>query len=159
MRADPPEIRSYFWRGLLFGAGCVERETAQRWCETPVPLPEREALCRRLLTEFRDELETRGISYFFLLFHGQGLAAAPVPSGWQEPFLYRVFEEERMPFVSSKRGLRAHAQADAVGFDAFYYQEGPGLNHFNELGNQVAFEALRQGLLGSFEPYTYLGER
>lgn len=159
VRADPPAIRSYLWRGLLFGAGCVERETAQRWCETLEPLSEREALCRRMLVELRDDLVARGLSFFFLLFHGEGLAASPEPVGWQEPFLYRVFEEEHMPFVSSKRWLRQHASTAGVGFETFYYQDGAGLNHFNELGNRIAFEALRQGLLGSCEPHAYLGAR
>ena len=43
--------------------------------------------------------------------------------------------------------------------EELYFQSGPGLNHYTAATIEVVFEALREGLAGTFEPYEYLAER
>lgn len=156
---NPPAIRSFLWRWVLFGSGLVPRRAALALTMEADHVEEKAALNRRLLAEIQHDLERRGLEHFFVLFHARKALEAPGAYAWQEPFLYRTFEELEIRFVSSKRFLRAHLARTGTGPEALFFAEGPGLNHYTALANEIVFEALRAGIEGRFEPYAYLAER
>jgi hypothetical protein len=158
LRAHPVRIRSYLWRWLLFGSGLVPPQTALAWTDEADHVAVKEALNRRILVEVQRALQRAGLSHFVVLFHAYRAFETPGPYGWQEPFLHRTLAELRMPFVSSKRFLRARAAEGAEPED-LYLQSGPGRNHYTAEGIRVVFEALREGLEGRFEPYAHAEER
>jgi len=155
LAADPLSIRSYLWRYVLYGSGLVPARVRWTLVGEESRREEKRALNRRILREMRDELEARGLDFFFVLFHGRSANWTPEPYSWQEPFLYATFDELGIPFVSSKRPL-FEAVAEGASFDDLYILEGEGRNHFNERGNRVVFDVFRSGLEGRFEPAEYL---
>lgn len=159
LRAEPVRIRSYLWRWFLFGSGLVSRRTAVGWTDEAEHVDEKRAINRALLAEIRDLLEARGLDAFFVLFHARRALEAPGPYAWQEPFLYRTFEELGLPFVSSKRVLRAHLARTGQSAEELYIRSGPGLNHYTGATQALVFEALRAGIEGEYEPYAYLPAR
>lgn len=157
-RDHPPGIASYLGRALLFGSGWFDRRRALSWTSAADHEQEKRALAERLLLDLRDQLAARRIPFFFVLFHGRQGLESRGPYGWQEPFLYELFEREGLAFVSSKRWLRKHQREQGTAPDEFFFTQGRGLNHYDDLGIAVVFEALRQGLLGCYEPYAYLAD-
>ncbi len=154
--ANPAGIRSYAWRYLLFGSRVVPRRIALRLTGDAARVERTKALNRRLVEEIRRELVARGLEHFFVLFHGTMAMHEVGPYGWQEPFLYEVFEELGAPFVSSKRALLEDADRHGrVPFDYFHH-EMPGKDHYLPMANEVVFEALLRGLRGELEAYDYL---
>ncbi len=159
VRAHPVGIRSYLWRWLLFGSGLVAPTTAVDWTAEADHVAVKMDVNGRILAALQRRLEEEGLSYFFLLFHGLGAFDSSGPYRWQEPFLYRTFEDLHIPFVSSKRFLLAHMRRSGAQAQSFFYDRKPGLGHYTSEANAIVFEALRAGLEGRFEPYDYLAER
>ncbi len=159
LQAHPVRIRSYLWRWFLFGSGLVSRRTAVRWTDEAEHVAQKCAVNRGLLEEIRSLLAARGLESFFVLFHARRALEASGPYAWQEPFLYRTFAELRLPFVSSKRVLRAHLARTGLAPEELYIRSGPGLNHYTGATNAVVFAALQAGIAGDFEPYAYLPAR
>jgi hypothetical protein len=155
----PPGIRSYLWRWFLFGSGMVRRRTAIAWTGGTGHVAAKESLNRLILVEIQDELEARELDYFFVLFHARRSLESRGPYGWQEPFLYRTFEELGIHFVSSKRALREHIERTGASYASLYIRTGPGLNHYESATNAIVFQSLRDGLTDRFEPHEYLARR
>jgi hypothetical protein len=150
----PLRIGSYLWRWMQFGTGALPRSWCLAWHPEADHVAAKERVNRLLLQEIVAELELRGLDFFFLLFHARKALEAPRLYGWQEPFLVRTLAELGAPFVSSKTPLRAYMARTGESSRPFYFDSGPGLNHYTALGNEVVFEALRSGLEGRFEPTT-----
>lgn len=159
LRDHPVGIRSYLWRWFLFGSRLVPRRAALRWSDEADHVEAKRALDRRLLEEIERLLAARGMDSFVVLFHARRALEAPGPYSWQEPFLYAAFEELGIPFVSSKRALRAHLARTGLAAEELYLRSGPGINHYTGATIGVVFETLRDGIEGRFEPYEYLAER
>jgi hypothetical protein len=149
--AHPVGIASYALR-LLIGPVPSESERADRAAATA-------ELCTALLAAWKADLERRGLEHFFVLFHGRGALSSGAPHGWQEPLLHATFERLGIPFVSSRPRLTADADATGRSIDDYYFTDAPGLNHLDDEGNRVVFEAFRQGLLGAFDGYALPAER
>jgi hypothetical protein len=150
---NPVGIRSYLWRLLLFRRGLLPKALVRRVHATIDRRQEVIALGERILSEMHRELESRGLQHFFLVFQGgQGLQPRP-GSEWVETFvrqtLARLGEhsiETRPYLLAAADGSYQVAQSRLIGGTA------QTAGHYNELGNIVAFEALRQGIEGRFDP-------
>jgi hypothetical protein len=108
-------------------------------------------LGHRILLEWKQDLERRGLEYFVLLFHNGEHVAARDVSGWRDRFAVEELTALGMPFVSSKLRLIDDARAHARAPGDYFLAEGPGVLHYNALGNEVVFEALAAGLERRFD--------
>ncbi len=154
----PPGIWSYAARWLFFGRGVFGPERRLAWCGEANHVEVKRALNSRLIGDIQDELESRGLDYFFILFHARGSARSAGPFSWQEPFLYAELEARAIPFVSSKRFLLEHARAKGWPLENYFIAKGAGKNHYTVASYALVFEALRAGLEGRFAPYEYLAD-
>ncbi len=151
VRDHPVGIASYAWRAGLFGLGLASPERALSWTAERDHVQVKQALNARILEELRCALTARGLESFFVLFHGTRSLGSSGPYGWQEPFLHRIFEEQGLPFVSSRRWLLEHARATGTPLEDYFIPEGAGKNHYRPETNEIVFGALLAGLQGRFE--------
>jgi hypothetical protein len=153
---DPPGVTSYVWRALVTQSGLVKPWDVPAWIGEGDHVAVKQALAAALFGALEQELETRGIERFYLLFHSRRSATAPRPYLWQEPFLYAELERRALPFVSSKRALIEHVRRTGTSLTDLFIQDETGPNHYDAEGNAVVFETLRAGLERRFEPYAFL---
>ena len=104
-------------------------------------------LARALLTDIVGFLRARDVPFLFVLFQHLSSVTDPSFTGWREPFAIATLEELHAPWVSVRSALLAHAQRTGCSVDDYYIPPPlPGAGHFNELGNHIAFQVLREGL-------------
>ncbi|MFT7670126.1 MAG: hypothetical protein ACI8X5_002833 [Planctomycetota bacterium] len=155
LEENPIGIRSYFYTymnncsGLVpwhySFQGKVDREVIQR----------KIAVSKLLLVAVHDELEARGLDYFFLIFEG------PTSEVWagtrvdrlRRPFLYKTLDELELPWVSAERALSQEVADNKRAKLADYFIPGgvPGGRHYNLQGNRAAMNSVIRGVLGEFD--------
>lgn len=150
LEEHPIRSRSYLWSYLLHGTTLLPARLHSWWTNEPESRARKIELNRAILDEIRNELESRGIEYFFLLFFGAEYLQSSGPSDWREEMLLDYFAEHRTPFVSSKPTLREDAEANGLSYADYYGTEGLVARHLLPLGNRVVFRAIRSGLNGSY---------
>lgn len=137
----PPAISSYVARLVsrrLFGAPSGDFE---RLAEVNRPI----------LEAMREELESRRIEYFFLLFgFDESVVRSPVERA-SRAVLDEFFERRAVRSVDVFDYMRAICDPEWRCLDELVGRNDPVLRgHLNDGGNKLAFEALRQGLEGRF---------
>ena len=152
--AGPDRTPSYLWRWLLHG-GLLPDGVRDVLTGARAKRLAKERLARDLLRALKVEMETRGLHYFVVLFHGLPYLGEIGPHDWREELLLRVLREERIPFVSSKAALQKHALASGRPLSGYFEAaEGGARDPYLPLGNAVVFQAIRGGLIGQYEMRT-----
>ncbi len=142
-------IGSYAWRLLLHSPSLPLAGLRSGLTGIEEKRREQNELLRGIVLAIRDELEARGLHYYFLLFVSpRGLPPAGVPK--TERMLVRLFEESEVPYVHTRSLVLAAAETTGRGIAPLFVQSGPKLNHPTAAGNEVLFEALRDGLEGRY---------
>jgi hypothetical protein len=144
----PPEIASYALRYLIYGAHLLPRKESEWLIGRGDQVERTKRLNREILEALRASLEARGLEAFFVLFHGQDYVDR---TDWRERFLRAELERLDIPFVSARDRIRAHRRTSGLPTRSYYMQEGPQKNHLNDLGNEVVFAAIADGLEGRFD--------
>jgi len=151
LRRNPITFPSFLWRYLLYkpvrsihGLQKLLRGDTRR-------VGEKRAQNRAILAAIERFLTERHVRHFVLLFHIDSASIAPDPEcDWQEPFLAGACRELGIRCVDTRPYLAFAAQSLNCDAFRFYGRHGPLAGHLNALGNVIAFEALRQGVLGDF---------
>lgn len=144
-------IRSYAWRLAVLGSGVLPDRAGLALAGEGALVAYRMELNRLLLEALREELTSRGLEHFFVVFHGRRAFRSRGPYTWREPFLLDTLDELGLPRVSSKRALRADAARTGRDESAYFLDEDPGANHYTPTANAVVFEALQRGLRGEYD--------
>jgi hypothetical protein len=152
LRDDPLEVRSYLWRLCVRQAGIVPKRTVLAWADEEDHVAVKRELAVRLVRAIEQDLDARGLEHFFVLYHGLRALSAPETYGWQEPLLLGELRALGIPFVSSRRYLRADEARTGSTHASHYLVSGPGVNHYTAASNEVVFQGLLDGLAGRFEP-------
>jgi len=97
--------------------------------------------CRALLTSIVRGLEARGVESFFLLFHSLETLEERT---WEGELVTRTLDELGERWISTRDPILTHARASGRELSEYF----DVTEHFNALGNQVAFRAIREGLAG-----------
>ena len=143
----PPAIASYLLRFLTYRPGLLPAPLQRALRARHERRDEKVALNRAILAAIEAGLEGRGLRHFFYLFHDyEGLVAG---GSWQESLIREVCAGLGAPVVDSRPFLVAAAGGSPEDC-AVFYDDATG--HLTALGNRVAFEGMRQGLLGRFGP-------
>lgn len=111
-------------------------------------IPEKRELNRLVLERAHALLEKNGVEHFVLLFHCRGTLEPKAWVTWQEPLVVETCKKLGVACLDTRPFLREAASGDWNAADAYYFLDGPGIGHLNETGNQIAFEAMREGVLG-----------
>jgi hypothetical protein len=126
----PIGIRSYLWRLL-----------ARPWCGNDGPREQVAPLVAKILEEMHEELRARSIPHFALAFETDGT------SDWAAALVETTAAHLELPLVHTRPFLAA---ANATGSGDLVTTRNRFEACYTELGNLVAFEALRQGIEGRF---------
>lgn len=142
-------IRSYAWGFLTHATPLLPwaRRAALREHDADV-----RRLGRALLEELVATLEAAEVAYFFVGFHGPTFGQESSRVRRREIFFTQTLDRVGAPYVLSRVPLERHAAQSGVSWDAYFYTEGGKRNHYTPLGNEVVFQAIRDGLRGEFPP-------
>ena len=142
-------IRSYVWRYLLYGKTQLRGEWRQRLRGTGSDREEQKELIDAILLAIQEDLEGRGLDYFFLLFTSpRGLPPAEVPS--LEKHVVSLFQERGTPFVHARPYILDAIASGEGTMETLFIQEGRGENHPTPAGNVVLFRAMLDGIQGRY---------
>lgn len=142
-------IWSYAWRYLLHAETQVSGPWQERLRGVERQRAEQDALIDGILCAMCEELTSRGIEHFFLLFTSPRSLPPHEPPA-QEARLTRLFLERGVPFVHLRPYFLDAAQALEEGLPGLFFDAGPAKHHPNAAGNRVIFQALRDGIDGRF---------
>jgi hypothetical protein len=150
---DRISIRSYLARFLIFRPGALPAGWQARLRASLDRRDEAIAVGRKLLEEMHELLEDRGLTHFFLVFHGrEGLEPRP-RTQWAEDLVAETTARLGVPTIGTRPFLVAAADGSReLAQQRFIGGTERTAGHYNEIGNIVAFEALRQGIEGRFGP-------
>ncbi len=147
----PPQIASYLLRYLVHGVHVLPSRVARLWFDEGFHALERRALTGHLLLRLHRELEQRGIEHFVFLFHSeQALPPVSQPHPDEEALL-SFLEQERIPYVDSRRVLLEELPLRGIGAAALFSRMKPGQDHPNALGCEVLFQGLARGLARRYD--------
>jgi hypothetical protein len=150
VREHPLESRSYAWESLREGLLAQAWPAAARGRDRIDPA-ELE-LGRAALGAIVDELRSRGLDFFFVLFCSEAQLARQGPPDVREACLLHFLQERGVPFVSTERELRKELARTGRTERIFYGRSGLTAEHLTPYGNEVAFRAFQAGFEGDFEP-------
>ncbi len=152
VEANPLDVPSWLARFLVFRGRFLPEAWRARLRRPFDHREEQIALGRQILKEAHEDLDARGLSHFFLAFHGwDSLQAAPT-TRWADELGARTAAELGVPIVGTRPYLLAavHGDAALAGPRLFEMEEGR-YGHYDELGNWAAFQAIRRGIEGKFD--------
>jgi hypothetical protein len=112
------------------------------FCDRRSIIERNKVRCRLLLESLVEGLERRGLESFFLLFHSRETLDART---WEDELITRTLDDLGARWIAARPFLLDHARESDRDWGDYF---GPS-DHFNALGNFVAFRALRTGLVGS----------
>lgn len=141
LERHPPEITSYAWRYLLYGANLVPKLLDPRPALAEQHFAERHALADFCLAEFHARMEALGLQHFVLLFHTPNVLELPDGIARGERLLLAALAGRGIPFVDARREVEAERAATGTPLELLYQNSHP-----TERGTAVLFEALVRGL-------------
>jgi hypothetical protein len=114
-------------------------------------MAERRTLNRLVLERIRDDLESRHLRYFFLLFQMEGHFRGARIDRWSQEVFDEFAAAHDVPFVATGPFVTAATSSRPDGIGEMIGRNDPVLmNHLSPAGNRLVFEAIRQGLEGRF---------
>ncbi|MFN0008136.1 MAG: hypothetical protein ACKVXR_09535 [Planctomycetota bacterium] len=146
LEENPPSIRSYLLRYLTYRKGMLPSRWQWYLRRGSLKNEEKIALGRKILEEIHSELETRGIEHFFLSFHGEAGVARSDGVRWADELVGRAAADLGVPLVETRPYLLAAANGSLEQANRYFGGAPRLFGHYNEMGNLIAFEALRAGL-------------
>jgi hypothetical protein len=149
---NPIRIRSYLGRFLTFRPHALPRSWQKDLRRRFDRQAEKVALGRKILEEIHRELESRGVRHFFLAFQGEGNVAQSATCRWAEDLVDETASALGVPVIRTRPFLLAAADGMPEKTARFFGGSAKLYGHYNDLGNLVAFEALRAGIEGKFDP-------
>ena len=146
--ARPIGMRSYLYN-LLLQSGRLPVGLVQDLRGTREDIERTMALNRRILNLAEAELQARELDHFFLLFHGSRMLGQR--EDWREDLCHAALGSIEAPYVSSRSSFTVDRWRFGRTSEDYILPEGPGVGHYNPLGNEVAFGALLRGIEGMYD--------
>jgi hypothetical protein len=146
LEENPPSIRSYLLRLLTYRKGMLPARLQWYLRRGSLKNEEKIALGRKILAEIHSDLSSRGIEHFFLSFHGQAGVARSEGTRWADELVQSSAKDLGVPLVETRPYLLAAAQGSLEQANRYFGGAPRLFGHYNEMGNLIAFEALRAGI-------------
>jgi hypothetical protein len=147
LRDHPLTIRSYLLRFLAYNRKVLPEKVRWYLRRDLVRDPATVEIGRKILEKIHFELEARGIEHFFVAFHGEAGIKQVEGIRWADELVQRAAKNLGVPLVETRSYFLAASGGDAQRAMSFIGGTSKLEGHYNELGNRVAFEALRSGIL------------
>lgn len=149
LEREPIGIASYAWNYVLYGTELFSTKARRSLMGSVEKRESKQELCRALLLATRDELEARGLDYFFLFFRDERACTDSSDEGWKATFVHELCEAERIPFIDTRAATIEFAEANDLSLSDLYIQAGHGSGHPNGIGNRALTGSLLRGLSGA----------
>lgn len=136
--ANPPQIRSYLFRRVLF-SGHFPKQIRSFLRSESRTIEQKKAVSKEIILEIVNELEANNIDYVFVIFHPHvpGLSTLDSESDWRDPWLRKLLDDNQVPYIWSKDLFRQDTGDDEPSFDRYIIpNDGHPTTHFNELISQ-----------------------
>jgi len=146
LEENPPSIRSYLLRYLTYRKGMLPSRLQWYLRRGSLKNEEKIALGRKILEEIHGDLASRGFEHFFLSFHGEAGVANSDGTRWADRLVQESSKELGVPLVETRPYLLAAAQGSLEQAKRYFGGAPRLFGHYNEMGNLIAFEALRAGI-------------
>jgi hypothetical protein len=145
IRANPPEIRSYLWRYVLFSLPGFSRDTRLAWTGHGDQREVKERLAEHLFDRCATLFEETGVDFFFLLFYGPQGAREEVVD-WRDELVRTYLAKPGLPYVPSDRYLLEAVEREGAALPDYFFPDGAAKGHYNDRGNRVVFQGILDGL-------------
>jgi len=140
---NPPQIRSYLFRLIMFKLRPVLPRTLFEWMFGYGDIHQNNlAVNRRILQEFARLSDERDLDLACIIFYSREEILEP--ANWRETFLKESLENLNIPYFDTKDLLADHLEREALVPNDLYYEFN---NHLNELGNVIVADGLYLWLL------------
>ena len=152
LAAHPLSLRSYLWRLLLNSPGWLPGGLKKMLTGYEQTVATEKALVTSLVVAMQDELASRGLDAFFVLFCRKEAVRLENPTvSWQHDFVPALLDEYDFPYVLAAPLLTREGQRQDRDPVEFFFASGPDKNHPTAEGNVLLFELIRKGLNGVFD--------
>jgi hypothetical protein len=130
--ANPPQIRSYVFRRILYGY--MPEAILQTVRNDDERTNEKKEINEKLIVETVNELRSRGLDFVFLIFHPHwpGITTIDGESDWRDPFIRQVLEDIDVPYIWTK-GLVSQSEGTILDIEQYFLEDGHPTTHFNTL--------------------------
>ena len=145
----PLQVTSWAWRLFVYRDGFLPRSWQARWRDTGAPIEERVAVNRALLDAIALELNAAQVEHVFLFVNGEQTLFDDPSLQWTVKLARDFQRESNEPCVWSTPYLRAGTCGDLERGHQLFGNNGVMAGHYTAWANRLAFEALRQGILGA----------
>lgn len=147
----PVGIASYLGRMLVFRSGFLPPSLRARLRRPFDRREEQIELGRRILEEIHGELAARKLTHFFLLFHGWDSLQPNPTTAWADELAVDTATKLAVPWIGTRAYLLAAVGGDvALAGERLFEVRNGQYAHYDDVGNWVAFQALRSGIEGRF---------
>lgn len=133
--ANPPQIKSYLYRRILFGNYLPKRVVSFLRRDND-HIRKKIQVNEKIILEMVRELRVNNIDYVFLIFHPHwsGVSTLDSESDWRDPFLKQLLHENNVPYIWSKELVRQDTTGDELSFEDYIIPDsGHPTSHFNRL--------------------------
>lgn len=152
LAAHPLNIRSYLWRLLLNSPDWLPDGLKKMLTGYEETLATEKELVTSLVVAIQDEVASRGLDAFFVLFCRKEAVRLENPAvSWQHDFVPALLDEYDFPYVLAAPLLTREGQRQGRDPVEFFIPGGPDKNHPTAEGNELLFELIRQGMNGVFD--------
>ena len=155
LELHPPRALSWTWRYLMYGRGLVPESWQQSLRGDAARLERLRELNRAIFAAAWEEITSRGLEGFFLIFHGERSVSARGPWKPHEAWVCATLRELGIPFVSTRRDLLEASRWSGGPSTLFVPVPLSGSEHYTARGNAAALGALLRGLAGNFQAQDY----
>ncbi len=146
LREHPFSIGSYLLRFLAYNRRVLPERVRWYLRRDHVRDPLTVELGRKILEQMHVDLAARGLEHFFLSFHGAAGIRQLEGIRWADELVESASKDLGVPLVETRPYFLAAADGDVERALGFIGGSAKLEGHYNELGNRVAFEALRSGI-------------
>ena len=147
----PPRIRSYVLRYLVRTTPWLPQSWAPVRGEAPVLIERKKEISRAILEATREELVSRRLEYFVVLFHSPRTLQGKWGGAWRVTFLEETLDTLGMPWVSSKRALLEDHEETGRGPADYFITTPEDEGHYTAAGQEAVLPAILRGLRGEYD--------
>ena len=143
--------RSYAWRLFVHGTRVLPEGARRVLSGETGRIARVREINGKIFAAIEAELVARKLEHFYVLFYSEAALVARDFPTWRDAIACDALRELGAPVVSARRAILEHAEAAGRPVGDYFERAEPAAGHYNALGNEAAFAAIRAGLLGRFD--------
>lgn len=143
LRENPISIRSYLWNFIIYSS--LFPEPFGSWLRGDQKKIDRKIEVNELiLRSVIDNLEERGIPYFFIVFHANWPDKILGSDSWRDNFVRDFLEENNIPYIWTKGLIIQNMEETGLSIEE-YFLSGDG--HYSDYTNELVANEIKRRML------------